>query len=442
MITRAMVKLWGEQVGEVEWIEPSMVGLFRVDQKLVERNLELAPFTMPNAEARDHTFRFPELAREQAFNGLPGLLADVLPDKYGNKLITSWLTRNDRQQGRINPVEKLCFIGSRGMGALEFEPDSFLPNTQSTPLDVKDVLMNVDQILSGKKDLSEHLNESEEKNIIDVLMVATSAGGARAKAIIAFNETTGDMATGQAEAPDGFEHWLIKFDGIMDGQFGASNGYGKVEMAYYLMTKDAGIDMMPSRILKENGRSHFMTKRFDRKDGNQKLHMQSFCAIQHFDFNEIGYYSYEQLFETMRSMNLPYDQHEQLYRRMVFNVLARNCDDHTKNFSFLMDKDGRWNLSPAYDMCHAYRPNSPWVSQHCMMINGIRQNISRKDLLSVAVNVDIKNADSIVDQVAEVVAKWESYAAQTEVNEELKDAIGQTLLPGFDEFKPMGNRKR
>ncbi len=221
---------------------------------------------------------------------------------------------------------------------------------------------------------------------------------------------------------------MLKFDGVTDQQLGISSGYGRVEMAYHLMAKEAGIEMTECRLLEENGRAHFMTRRFDRELGKGKLHIQSFCALAHYDFNEVTSFSYEQLFETMRSLLLPYTDAEQLYRRMVFNVMARNCDDHTKNFSFSMDKSGKWKLAPAFDVCHSYRPGSTWVSQHSLSINGKRKNITRDDLLEVAKNMNIKKADAIINQVNAVVSRWDDFAAQTNVKTDLKNAIGKTLL--------------
>ncbi|MGB4849857.1 MAG: HipA domain-containing protein, partial [Saprospiraceae bacterium] len=232
---------------------------------------------------------------------------------------------------------------------------------------------------------------------------------------------------GQAEAPKGFTHWLLKFDGVSDLELGSTNGYGRVEMAYYLMAKDAEIEMMESRLLEENGRAHFMTRRFDREDAKGKIHVQSFCAMRHYDFNEVILYSYEQLFETMRMLRLPYPAAEQLFRRMAFNIMARNCDDHTKNFAFIMDKTGKWSLSPAFDVCHSYRPGSPWVSQQSLSVNGKRRDITRDDLLEVARQMNIKKAASIINQINQVLSKWDDYAEQTKIKKELKEAVGKTL---------------
>ena len=314
------------------------------------------------------------------------------------------------------------------MGALEFEPVLPKANNGATKIELSSLIQIAQEILSGRQQFNADLSADEAKALSDILKIGTSAGGARAKAVIAFNADTKEIRSGQADAPKGFTHWLLKFDGVTDQQLGTSSGYGRVEMAYYLMAKEAAIEMTECRLLEENDRAHFMTKRFDREHGKGKIHVQSFCAIAHYDFNEINSFSYEQLFETMRSMLLPYTDAEQLYRRMVFNVMARNCDDHTKNFSFIMEKTGQWKLAPAFDVCHSYRPDSTWVSQHSMSINGKRQNITRNDLLQVAQKMNIKKADAIINQVHEAVGKWDEFAIQTKVKKDLKEAIAKTLL--------------
>jgi len=260
------------------------------------------------------------------------------------------------------------------------------------------------------------------------LKIGTSAGGARAKALIAYNDKTGDILSGQADAPTGFNHWIIKFDGVIDKQFATSSGYGRVEMAYHLMAKDAEIEMTECNLLEENGRAHFMTRRFDRDEGLGKIHVQTFCALQHYDYNEVKLFSYEQLFETMRRLGLPYPQAEQLFRRMVFNVFAKNRDDHTKNFAFLMDQAGQWRLSPAYDLCHAYRPNSDWVSQHALSVNGKRNNISVNDLLTVGKQMNVKKAKDIIQQIKDIVSNWNKYANSVSTEKKLRDAIRDTFV--------------
>ncbi|MEZ5013662.1 MAG: type II toxin-antitoxin system HipA family toxin [Chitinophagales bacterium] len=426
MVTTAKVKLWGKKVGAIAWDQSNRLGSFEYTPEFPFNNWDIAPLKMPIDHAKGSIFSFPELRDTTTFKGLPGLLADALPDKYGNAVIDAWLARTGRASGSMNPIETLCFIGKRAMGALEFEPviSDFKSGTNKIELD--SLILVAQDILAGRQDFSTHLSRNEEKALLEVLKISSSAGGARAKAVIAFNTTTKEIRSGQADAPPGFEHWIIKFDGIVDDHLENTTGYGRVEMAYYLMTQDLGINMMECRLLEENGRAHFMTKRFDRIKGNGKLHVQSFCAIAHYDFNAISSYSYEQMFELLRLLRLPYPEAEQLFRRMVFNVIARNCDDHTKNFSLIMEQDGSWRLSPAFDIVHAYRPGSTWVSQHCLSINGKRENISRDDILSLAKQMNIKKPDVIIDQTSKIVSLWQDYADKVNVEPRLKDAIKST----------------
>lgn len=424
----AYINMWDQRVGAVAWDKEQGYGSFEFEPSFIRRNIDPAPLKMPLSAARERIFSFPELRSSPAFRGLPGLLADSIPDRYGNEIINNWLVRRGRPSNSLNPVEMLCFIGKRGMGALEFEPSDPKISDRSVKIEISDLVKIANDILTGRQDFSTNLSDNEEKALLDILKISTSAGGARAKAVIAYNEKTGEVRSGQLLAPAGFTHWLIKFDGVTDSQFGAANGYGRVEYAYHLMAKDAGIEMTDCRLLEENGRGHFMTKRFDRDPDSGKVHVQSICAIQHYDFNDVFSYSYEQLFETMRMLGLSYPDADQLYRRMVFNVLARNCDDHTKNFAFTMRKDGVWKLSPAFDLCHSYRPGSAWVSQQSLSVNGKRQNITRDDFLSVARQMNIKRAANIIDIITEVVKNWSGYADEAEVNPELRDAIQKTLV--------------
>lgn len=424
MVKTAFVKLWGKRIGAVAWDEKQGLGFFEYDKPFVNGKLEVAPVKMPLST---RVYSFPEL-RNATFKGLPGLLADSLPDKYGNELINIWLARNGRPENSLNPVELLCFIGSRGMGALEFEPTTLPASGSSHSIELSSLIETTMKLLESRENFETHTEHEMQDVLLDVLKMGTSAGGARPKAIIAYNEATGMIRSGQTLQDEGYEHWLIKFDGVNDSQFGVSYGYGRVEMAYYKMATDSGIDMMESRLIEEEGRAHFMTKRFDRRNGNQKLHVQTFCAMQHFDFNQISSYSYEQLFQTMRQLRLSYTEAEQMYRRMVFNVFARNCDDHTKNFAFLMEPDGNWQLAPAYDVCHAYRPDSEWVSQHNLSINGKRKDFTKEDLLLIAKQNSIRNPEGIITEVMEIVSQWPKYAAQFSVNEKLAKAIDITLI--------------
>lgn len=427
MINNAFVYIWNQRVGAVSWDSEQQLGTFEYDKSFLQKGWQLSPILMP-IQNGEQFFQFPENRHSSTFKGLPGLLADVLPDKYGNALINAWLAKQGRPSNSLNPVETLCFIGKRGMGALEFEPVQPKSTNLSARVELGHLVDIAEEILTGRKDFSANLSTSDEKALFEILKIGSSAGGARAKALIAFNEITGETRSGQAAAPNGFEHWLIKFDGVADTQFGASMGYGRVEMAYYQMAIDAGIQMMESRLLEENNRAHFMTKRFDRPNRDEKLHVQTFCALRHLDFNEVHLFSYEELFETMRMLGLSYASAQELFRRMVFNVLAKNCDDHTKNFAFIMDQNGQWDLAPAYDICHAYRPGSEWVSQHALSINGKRKDITRQDLLLVAKNMNIKNPAKIIDNVSSVVSQWKTYANAVQVDELLRDSIDKTLL--------------
>lgn len=428
MITTAYINIWKHHAGAIAWDDSTGVGSFEFEPSFLSYNLDISPLKMPVSIPSGRIFSFPELRSNSSFRGLPGLLADMLPDRYGNALINAWLARHGRPQNSMNPVEILCFIGKRGMGAMEIEPAFPKGSDRAARVELDELVKIANDILSGRKEFSASLTEDEEKAMSDILKMGTSPAGARAKVLIAYNPVTGEVRSGQSAAPEGFSHWLLKFDGVTDAQFGASNGYGRVEMAYNLMAENAGIEMTECRLLEENNRAHFMTRRFDREPGNRKVHMQSFFAMQHFDFNDINSFAYEQLFETMRALGLPYPQADQLFRRMVFNVLARNCDDHTKNFAFLMSDNGRWRLSPAYDICYSYRPGSVWVSRQSLSVNGKRENINRDDFLSVAKQMNIKKAPSIVSDINRTVSRWNEYAEQTNVSPELRDSIDKTLV--------------
>jgi serine/threonine-protein kinase HipA len=428
MITTAFVKIWGETAGAVAWNAETGLASFEYDPKFITTKIDLAPLKMPIANSNKRIFSFQELRDIKTFKGLPGLLADVLPDNFGNQLINSWLAQQGRPENSMNPVELLCFIGTRGMGALEFEPSQLKSNKRAFDIEVDDLIKISQKMLSKRDRFEANLNDDEQQAMLEILKIGTSAGGARPKAIIAYNEKTGQVKSGQTIAPKGFEHWLIKLDTVSDVQFGESTGYGRIEMAYYLMAKACEIEMMESRLMEENGRAHFMTKRFDREGGAQKHHIQTFCAMQHFDFNQITSFSYEQLFQTMRLLRLPYPQAEQMFRRMVFNIMARNCDDHTKNFAFRLKKEGEWELAPAYDICFAYRPESDWVSQHNLSINGKRAHITREDLLIVAKSMNIKKANIIINEIREIVKHWNNFAEKVQVDEKLKLHIGKAHL--------------
>lgn len=422
----AKVTLWDTLVGAVAWNESKGCADFEYDPHFLDKRWNIAPLLMPTTGAQGKIFSFPALNRD-TYRGLPGLLADSLPDRFGNAVLDAWLAREGRDPLSISPIERLCYTGKRGMGALEYEPALERQLAGSSAVEVEHLAELARAVLDERKRFESDLSG---KGLHEILRVGTSAGGARAKAVIAFNPTTGKVRSGQIDRLAGFEYWLIKFDGVSGTGLGDPRGFGKVEYAYHLMAKRCGIEMMPCRLHHENGRSHFMTKRFDRI-GSQKLHLQTLCAVAHFDYNDPTLYSYEQAFQTMRSLMLPYTDAEQLYRRMVFNVVARNQDDHTKNFSFLMDETGRWRLAPAYDIAYAFDPANRWLAVHQLSVNGKRADINRQDLLTVAHNMNIKKPADIIDEVVGAVAAWPEFAKEAIVSRNRIAAIAKTHLLGM-----------
>ena len=423
MVTLAYVNIWGHRAGVVMWNENTQTAVFEFDPAFERLGLNLSPLLMPTNPHRP--YQFTSISKD-TYMGLPGLLADALPDAYGKALLDRWLATIGRKFA--NPVERLCYQGKRSMGALEFEPaqDTFLE--KDTKIEIDSLVEVAREALNQKAELDTNLSQDRKEALLNIIKVGTSAGGQRAKAVIAFNEKTQDVRSGQIDAPEGYEHWLLKLDGVTNQELGDPKFYGLIEYAYYLMAKDAGIDMMLCRILQENGRSHFMTKRFDRIGGKEKLHMQTLCGIAHYDYKMLRSYSYEQVFQVMRQMRLPYIQAEEMFRRMVFNVVARNQDDHTKNISFLMDKNGVWRLSPAYDVSWSYNPEGLWASQHQMSINNKWTDVTMDDLLTVASAMNIKRPREIIEKIIDVVAHWKDYAIPLEIPNETIEIINSTLI--------------
>lgn len=423
MVTLAYINIWGQRAGVVMWNENTESAIFEYEPSFERLGLNLSPILMPLNPHR--SYQFTSISKD-TFMGLPGLLADALPDAYGKALLDRWLATIGRSFA--NPVERLCYQGKRSMGALEFEPaqDTFLE--KDTKIEIDSLVEVAREALNQKSKLDTNLSQDRKEALINIIKVGTSAGGQRAKAVIAYNEKTQEVRSGQIDAPEGFEHWLLKLDGVTNHELGDPKFYGLIEYAYYLMAKDAGIDMMPCKILSENGRSHFMTKRFDRIGGKEKLHMQTLCGLAHYDYKMLRAYSYEQVFQVMRQLRLPYFQAEEMFRRMVFNVVARNQDDHTKNISFLMDKTGKWRLSPAYDISWSYNPEGKWTSQHQMSINNKWADFTMSDLLSVASSMNVKAPREIIEKTIEIVAHWPDYAIPLEIPKETIRAINSTLI--------------
>lgn len=434
-MTDARVVLWGRDIAAVTWDDGQDLGVFQYAPEFLNSGIEVSPVMMP---LNDGIYQFSALSRE-TFKGLPGLLADSLPDKFGNALIDAWLASQGRTPNSFNPVERLCYIGKRGMGALEFLPTLKGSPTTSRAVEVEELVKLSNQVINERASLKGTLTSGDDTDAIgDILRVGTSAGGARAKAILAWNESTGEFRSGQLDQEAGFTQWLMKFDGITnnrDKELADPQGYGRIECAYSLMAAEAGINMTRCRLHEEGGRAHFMTERFDRTDTGGKLHMQSLCAMMHYDFNSAGAYSYEQVFQTMKLLRLARKEIEQQFRRVVFNVIARNQDDHVKNIAFLMNKAGEWSLSPAFDVCYSYNPSGAWTSQHQMSINGKRDRFEIGDLIAFASVGGIKKrkATRIVNEVAAAVSNWQTHSAAAEVPTDTARKISKTFRLELDD---------
>ncbi len=425
----AEVKLWGRTIGAVALDEGQEVAAFQYDRDFARSGIQLSPLVMP---LNDRVYEFPSLAR-RTFHGLPGLLADSLPDKFGNALIDAWLATQGRTPESFNGVERLCYIGSRGMGALEFVPASGPKARMVSEIEIGALVRLASEVLTHRSNLRGHFNEEgKDEALRDILRVGTSAGGARAKAVVAWNRETNEVRSGQVAADKGFEYWLLKFDGVAgnkDKELNDPKGYGTVEYAYYLMAKAAGIDMSECRLFEENGRRHFMTKRFDRVSGGEKLHMQSLGGLAHFDFNQAGGYSYEQALLTIHQLELPMGTGEEQFRRMAFNIVGRNQDDHVKNIAFLMNKQGQWSLSPAFDVTYSYNPSGDWTSSHQMTMNGKRRDFTRTDFEACGKSARMKRgrAATILDEVISAAERWPEFAAEARLAESWMEDIRKNL---------------
>ncbi len=428
-MTLAEVIMWGRTIGAVSLAEGTEYAAFQYTPEFAASGIEVSPITMPLS---NQVYVFPELPRV-TFHGLPGLLADSLPDKFGNALINVWLATQGRTAEDFNAIERLCYMGSRGMGALEFAPLTGSIARIDQRIEVDALVQLASDVLNRRSHLHTTLkNDHRAEAMKNILHVGTSAGGARAKAVIAWNRATNEVRSGQVDAGQGFEYWLLKFDGVAgnkDKELDDPRGYGAIEYAYALMAQDAGITISECRLLEENGRRHFMTKRFDRTDNGGKLHAQTLAALAHFDYNYPGAYAYEQALLVVRQLGLPMASVEQLFRRMAFNIVARNQDDHVKNIGFVMNQQGEWSLSPAYDVTYSYNPEGEWTGQHQMSMNGKRDGFTLEDFRACAKSAVMKRgrAETIVKEVTEVVANWRAYADKAGVEKTWRDQIYRTL---------------
>jgi serine/threonine-protein kinase HipA len=426
-ILAAEVRLWGALVGTLYYDQEQAYTSFRYDQKFLRQGIALSPILMPikNIDARTTYVFVPRDPLDfNTFRGLPPFIADTLPDRFGNTVIDAWLSKQGRTPQSFTSIERLCYIGKRGMGALEFRPAIRTGLEKIVDVDIAALITFSEAILSERKKLKTNIIKKDA--IQDILRVGTSAGGARPKAVIAYNEQTKDILSGQIAAiPDGFEHYLLKLDGVTDKETGAPTSFGRIEYAYYKMATDCGINMTECRLLEENNRAHFMTRRFDRPGGGEKLHVQTLCALADMNYSYNTKWSYEQLFSIIRTLGLPHPAIEAQYRRMVFNVVAKNCDDHTKNVSFIMNRDGQWSLSPAYDISYAYDPQGAWYYQHQMSINGKFTNFHVDDLEKLGKMQGVKRYKQIIAQICAIVSKWPVYATAAGIEKKIYAPIGK-----------------
>lgn len=419
----ARVNLWGKMVGALSYDERTELCAFEYSSDWLKTGIEISPIKLPLS---DRIFQFPALSRE-TFKGLPGAFADTLPDDFGNAVIDAWLARIGRDKSSFTVLERLLYTGERGIGALEYAPAIDKGLQEPVKIELESLVSMAQSVLDQRMQIQHDFNvDQPEEALTAIMQVGTSAGGARPKAVIGINQERTEIRSGQVELPKGFEHYILKFDGVVEHSsnretFGDPQGYGRMEYAYFLMAQAAGLEMSPSELLIDGQRAHFMTKRFDRL-GNQKIHYQSLCAMDHADYKQPGQYSYEQLFSLMRLLRFKKAQAMQMYRRMVFNVVARNHDDHTKNFGFLLDRNNQWKLAPAFDVAYSFKPGSPWVNSHQLSINGKRGDFTRKDLLVVADKFR-REANTIVDEIIEVVSRWQDFAKDAQVDKAFAQRI-------------------
>lgn len=420
------VNIWDLNVGSLIWNKENEYAVFEFNSDFSAKKIDLSPIIMPLSESSNERLFFPE-NRNKCFKGLPGFIADSLPDDYGNDLIDSWFASEGYQAMDFTPLDRLCYVGKRGMGALEYSPSITHDRLEvASILDIEELTEFVKSILNDRETFEASL-KNKDKAILDILKIVTPAGGAKPKAIIAYNPITKEVRSGQVKALEGFGYYLLKFDGVENVKISDNPlGIGNIEYAYYQMAIDCGIDMMESTLLCKGNYSHFMTKRFDRTETGEKIHSQTLSAIA--NFNKDSHYSYEQAFQVMRMLHLPNKDFTDFFRRMVFNVVAKNHDDHTKNHSFLMDKTGEWKLAPAYDLSCSYFADGRWRNQHQMSINGKRDNFEYSDLLRVGQRQMIKNAKDIIDKTIEIVSQWKKYAFASGVCPDHLKAIGSTHL--------------
>jgi len=417
------VRAFGATVGAVAPDPQSGAYVFEYAPAWRRTGIELSPLHMSSGQA---FHSFPGLNRN-TFQGLPPLLADCLPDRFGNALVDAWMARQGIPAGTITTLDRLAYTGTRGMGALTFHPPTGPVGEEPTAVALADLVESARRALRGEFGADDDTSDA----LADLIGVGTSAGGARPKAVIAYNPDTGQIRTGQFDAPTGFGHWLCKFDGVDATNAGHTPAlgdglpFGRIEYAYHLMAGEAGIDMTECHLLTEHDRAHFLTRRFDRTDGGDRLHLLTLCGMAHLDFNQPRVHDYAQYLDVIHILRLGPTALVQAFRRIVFNVAAVNCDDHTKNLSFLMDPDGTWSLSPAYDMTYAYNPSGDWANAHQMSVQGKFSAITQSDLANLADQFAVPSPGDIIERVSDAVADWAGFADEAGVPGDLTDEIAR-----------------
>jgi len=421
-VDRVEVYLWGQLIGAVALDPVYGYHAFRYTPEFKAAGIEPAPLHMPVGE--DTTFLFTDLP-EASYKRLPAMLSDALPDDFGNALIDRYMAERGIPASAVTALDRLAYMSNRAMGALTFKPARGPATKKPVAIEMSELVTVARKAVTGSIDSDEHANAA----LRSIIEVGTSAGGARAKAVIAWNRDTHEIKTGQLDAPPGFEHWLLKFDGMgKDSELGMAEDYGRIEYAYHLMAKHAGLDMMESRLLEENGRAHFMTKRFDRSANNVRHHVQSFCALSHIDYKKKGANAYSQLFSTISQLGLPYEDLEEAFRRMAFNVMARNCEDHSKNFAFRLRQGHAWELAPAYDVTFAHNPKGEWTHQHLMSVNGKFKQFIQDDLLAEAERFGIGSAKRVMAEVRDAIQAWPTFAQQAGLSSRQIGIIDRELV--------------
>lgn len=423
-ITAAEVWIWGSRVGFLYQAEGSKLVSFEYDRDFLDSGIELSPIMLPLS---DRVYAFEELVDVPAFKGAAGLFADSLPDKFGNRIIDAWLTQQGRSTDSFTVIERLCYTGSRGMGALEYRPANG-PDAVNDSINVTEMAELASSIINSKENVT---LSNDKASIAQLLEIGSSAGGARAKAVIALNQKTGEIRSGQIQNTKDFDYWLIKFDGVdKNGDYDVIDGkqYTNIEYAYYLMAKDIGINMSECRLYKKDRLNHFMTKRYDRVRG-EKIHTLTLAGLAHLDYNTPQACSYEMYAEYAKRIGITDDEIKEVFRRLVFAVEGVNCDDHVKNFSFLMNRKGEWSLSPAYDITFAYSPDSKWLAKHQMTVNGKASGIDKDDMLACGKKMGLSKAFCLetISNVKEVLSKWKHYASEAELNEKRTLEIAKGL---------------